>query len=291
MQQSMTGFGRSECFSQQFLIKCEIKTLNSKFFDFSPRIPKELNDREPEIRTMALDSLKRGKIMFTLEIDINSDTVQLVHVDEKLFLEYYKKFKELSELVNAKNERLVKIALESPDVIKQQDIQIEEIVWEDVKKTIQKSIEKCIDFRRDEGESTESKLNEYVRNIRKGLETVEQFDEERTDNIRAKLKKSLDELRDKVKPDENRFEQELIFYLERFDISEEKVRLAQHLDYFNEIIHKEEAAGKKLGFVAQEIGREVNTIGSKANDANIQRIVVEMKDDLEKIKEQALNII
>jgi len=288
----MTGFGRSEYSGRQFLIKCEIKTLNSKFFDFSAKIPKELNEKETDIRTMVSETLKRGKIMLTLEIDTDSDAVQpVVHVDEKLFLAYHKKFRELGRLANAKDEDFIKIALQAPDVIKQREAQAEEPAWEDVRKTIRESIEKCVNFRKSEGELLESKLNEYTRNIRKGLKTIAQSDDKRTRNIRAKLERSVKEIRDKVRPDENRFEQELIFYLERLDISEEKIRLAQHLNYFDEIIHKEAAAGKKLGFVAQEIGREINTIGSKANDAGIQRTVVEMKDELERIKEQIMNII
>jgi len=287
----MTGFGRSEHSSRQFLIKCEIKTLNSKFFDLSFRIPKELNEKESDIRAMVSDLLKRGKIILTLEVEMNANAVQPVHVDEKLFLAYHEKFRVLSERVNAKDESLVKMALQSPDVIKQREIPVEEIAWEEVKKTIRESIEKCVEFRKNEGRPLENKLNEYIGNIRKRLKIIEQSDDKRTKNIRTKLEKNVEEIRDKIRLDENRFEQELIFYLERIDISEEKTRLLQHLNYFDEVINKEKAAGRKLGFVAQEIGREINTIGSKANDADMQRTVVEMKDELEKIKEQVLNIV
>lgn len=287
----MTGYGRSESLADQFLIKCEIRTLNSKFLDFSPRIPKELNDKENEIRGLVTEHLKRGKIMLSLELEVNAESNEAIQVDEKLFEAYYKKFKELSELVNASPENLLKTALESPEVIKQLEIPVEDIPWEKVKETILNALKKCLEFRQSEGMSLAKKLSEYVNNIKTGLENIEQFDEKRSAHLRTKLEKSIDEIRDKVKVDENRFEQELIFYLERLDISEEKVRLGQHLKYFEEVLQKEEAAGKKLGFVSQEIGREINTIGSKANDAEIQRTVVGMKDELEKIKEQVLNLI
>lgn len=287
----MTGFGRCEKSSQQFLIKCEVKTLNSKFLDFSPRIPKELNEKESDIRGLVTESLKRGKVMLSLEVEINADSTESISVDEKLFKAYYQKFQELSAQVEAKEDNLLKIALESPDVIRPQEIPMEDLDWVDVEMAVKASIEKCIEFRQSEGLSLEKKLSEYVRSIRTGLKKIEGYDKRRAENIRSKLEKSIDEIRDRVKVDENRFEQELIFYLERLDISEEKVRLAQHLDYFEEILTKEEAAGKKLGFISQEIGREINTIGSKANDAEIQRQVVEMKDELEKIKEQTLNIL
>ena len=287
----MTGFGRGESTSNQIMIKCEIKTLNSKFLDFSPRIPKELNDKEAEIRSLCSDALKRGKVMLTLDVEVNAESNQTVQVNESLFKAYYQKFKELSEQVHANGEGLLKAALESPEVIMQQETPMEDLSWQTVKDTVKEALDKCITFRKSEGLSLEKKLSEYSKSIHDGLRHIEQFDEKRTQNIRARLEKSMDEIRDKVKVDENRFEQELIFYLERLDISEEKVRLAQHLTYFEETLATEESAGKKLGFISQEIGREINTIGSKANDAEIQRTVVGMKDELEKIKEQVLNII
>lgn len=291
MQQSMTGYGRDERTSQNLLIKTEIKALNSKFLDFSPRYPKELSAKEGEIRGLITDQLKRGKVMLTIDLEVAGDSALDVQVDEVRFKAFYEKFSALTEVVNSHSSDLVKLALQAPDVIKQQEIDPESLPWKDIKESLQASIDQCLDFRKSEGEVLTSKLSEYISNIRDGLKSVEDHDESRSENIRARLQKNLDEIRDRVKVDENRFEQELIFYMERLDISEEKVRLKQHLDYFDDVIQKEADAGKKLGFIAQEIGREINTIGSKANHAEIQRTVVMMKDELEKIKEQNLNIL
>lgn len=291
MQQSMTGYGRSERTSQKFLIKAEVKTLNSKFLDISPRYPKELSFKEAEIRNLVTETLKRGKVMLTIDLEAVGDDLQSVHVDEKLFKAYYGKFKSMASVVGGSEEDLVKLAMQAPDVIKPQEVSPDELPWGDIKAAIDEALTNCVAFRKSEGETLESKLLEYISNIGDGLKTVDEADANRSENIRSKIQKSLDEIRDKVKVDENRFEQELIFYLERLDISEEKVRLKQHLDYFEKVIRGEEAAGKKLGFISQEIGREINTIGSKANDADIQRTVVMMKDELEKIKEQTLNLL
>ncbi len=291
MQYSMTGYGRNEQKSQQFLIKAEVKTLNSKFLDFSPRLPKELTAKESQIRDLVTEKLKRGKVLLALDLEIQSDGSANVEVDEVLFKAYYDKFQSLSTEVGANENGLVKLALEAPEVIKQNELSEDEIPWEEVKKAIVLALDECVQFRKQEGMALANKLEAYIDSIHKGLANVELADQTRIENIRTKIQKGIDEIRDRVKVDENRFEQELIFYLERLDISEEKVRLKQHLDYFLEIMKTENQAGKKLGFISQEIGREINTIGSKANDAEIQRTVVSMKDELEKIKEQVLNLI
>lgn len=229
--------------------------------------------------------------MLSIELEVDAIDNGKIQVDEKLFKIYYDKFKALSASVNENKGNLVKMAIEAPEVIKPFELSEEEVPWEEVEKCLIDALDKCNKFRKQEGEVLSKKLNEYIMSIRKGLDQIGQADKVRDENIRSKIQKSLDEIRDKVKVDENRFEQELIFYLERLDISEEKVRLKQHLDYFNETLSSNENAGKKLGFISQEIGREINTIGSKANDADIQRTVVNMKDELEKIKEQALNLL
>lgn len=291
MQQSMTGYGRSERTSQNFLIKAEVRTLNSKFLDFSPRMPKELSFKEAEIRNLSSDILKRGKIMLTVDLELAGDEAQGIQINESLFKAYFNKFKQLNDEVKGSGEGLVKLAFQAPDVIKQEELSPDELPWEDIQLTIKDALTKCVEFRKNEGSVLEEKLSEYIQHINEGLVAVEAADGNRSETIRNRLQKGLDDIREKVQVDENRFEQELIFYLERLDISEEKVRLKQHLTYFEEILKNEEAAGKKLGFIAQEIGREINTIGSKANDADIQRTVVSMKDELEKIKEQTLNIL
>ena len=287
----MTGYGRNERKSQQFLIKAEIKTLNSKFLDFSPRFPKELSARESQIRNLVTEKLKRGKVMLVIDLEISSEESSNVEVDEMLFKAYYEKFQSLTSMVGADQDGLVKLALQAPDVIKQLELSEDQIPWEEIEKAVKASIDECIKCRAQEGEALAQKLEGYINSIADGLATVDLADKDRENHIRTKIQKGIDEIRDKVKVDENRFEQELIFYIERLDISEEKVRLKQHLDYFLEILRTENQAGKKLGFISQEIGREINTIGSKANDADIQRTVVSMKDELEKIKEQVLNLI
>lgn len=287
----MTGFGRDERSSGDLLITSEVKTLNSKFLDFSPRLSKELSSKESEIRALVADHLKRGKIMLSIELEMNKDTSSTVQVNEELFRAYHDKFLALSQSVDSSNVDLFKLAIEAPDVLVQQEISSDVIPWDAIKSSIVSAIQSCVAFREDEGNTLVRKLKDYVRNIQDGLREIQTLDEGRSDSIRERLLKAVDEIRDKITLDENRFEQELIFYLERLDISEEKVRLGQHLHYFEEVIQKEDFAGKKLGFIAQEIGREINTIGSKANNAEIQRTVVRMKDELEKIKEQTLNLM
>lgn len=287
----MTGYGRDERTSQNFLIKSEIKSLNSKFLDLTPRYGKEFSAKEIEIRNIVSDKLKRGKIMLVLELSLAENGEVDVKVDETLFKAYYKKFEGLATELGSEKNKLFEMALQAPDVVKQQEIDTNEIPWKDVLASISAASDNCISFRSDEGSALEGKLKEYVSNIEAGLVTVQSADENRASNIRARLQKNLDEIKERVQVDENRFEQELIYYLEKIDITEEKVRLEQHLMYFQEVLNGEDQAGKKLGFIAQEIGREINTIGSKANDADIQRTVVMMKDELEKIKEQVLNIL
>ena len=291
MQQSMTGYGRDERTADKFLIKTEIKSLNSKFFDLSARYGKEFSPKEIEIRNAISDQLKRGKIMLTIELILAEAEESDVQVDDALFKAYFKKFSALSEEIGSMPDGIFELALNAPDVIKQQELDAGVVPWDDVFASIKAATELCLKFRKDEGAALADKLSEYVKRIAEGLKAVEDADESRAESIRSRLQKNLDEIRDKVQVDENRFEQELIYYLEKQDITEEKVRLNQHLNYFQEILATEDQAGKKLGFLAQEIGREINTIGSKANDAQIQRTVVMMKDELEKIKEQVLNIL
>lgn len=291
MQYSMTGYGRCERKAQRLLMICEIKTLNSKFLDFSPRLPKELNPKETEIRSLVSEKLKRGKIMLNIELDIDPNDDERLQVDEALFKNYYGKYQQLAKTANGETQGLVRLAIESPEVVKMQELSQEDIPWLELKNCIDEALDECDEFRKKEGEVLEGKLLEYIQNIDVRLSKINEKNIERDERIREKLHRSMEDIRDKVKVDENRFEQELIFYLERLDISEEKVRLKQHLNFFTETLSKQSYAGKKLGFISQEIGREINTIGSKANNADIQRMVVEMKDDLEKIKEQLLNLV
>ncbi len=286
----MTGFGSSEGDLSDYHIVVEIKTVNSKFFDLNLRLPRELADRELEIKNYLSNHLKRGKANVIIELESTDPSAPTVHIDDVLFTSYYRKYLEMADASGADKKDLFRLALHSPDVITTNNL-AEVLPWEGIQPVIKEAIDKCMQSRLAEGEALSEKLASYIGEIRKGLKSVELEDPKRKAQIKDRLSQSLEEIREKVQVDQNRFEQELIYYIEKLDITEEKVRLARHLDYFMEVLEDQESQGKKLGFISQEIGREINTIGSKANNAEIQRAVVQMKDELEKIKEQSMNIL
>lgn len=290
MLYSMTGFGSAEAESSTHRVKIEIKTLNSKFLDMVQKIPRELADKELEIKNIVTQYLVRGKVNLTIELTPLHLEEPAVHINEELFVSYYKKFQELAMRVGANDKDLFRLAMHSPDVIVP-DSDAPGVEWEVVKSALEQALEKCNAFRVSEGNALQEKLASYISEIRNGLAAVTERDPERIHQIRERISTSLDEIREKTQVDQNRFEQELIYYIEKLDITEEKVRLGRHLDYFLEVMDAPESQGKKLGFISQEIGREINTIGAKANDAVIQRAVIQMKDELEKIKEQSMNVI
>lgn len=291
MIESMTGYGSATYNDDKYRIKVEIRTLNSKFLDLSYKIPKEFSEKELEIKNYLTAQLKRGKINMLIEFELsNGDTPSQV-INENLFMEYYNQFKQLADKVNISNDDIFRLAVQSPDVIKTKDEEEDEPDWEVFMKVIQEAVQKCKGFRVQEGEALSKKLTDYITGISNGLDQVKKQDPIRIQNIKDRIENNLNEFIGADKVDANRFEQELIYYIERLDITEEKDRLANHLKYFLEILDGPESNGKKLGFISQEIGREINTIGSKSNDATLQRSVVEMKEELEKIKEQVLNII
>lgn len=290
MLYSMTGFSSADAESQDHRIKVEIRTLNSKFLDLNLKLPRELMERELEIKSLLGLHLKRGKINLSIEL-IPLDTGEpTVNINKALFKSYYENFRQLAEEVDANPKDLFRLALHSPDVIHSDDIG-DRVDWEKVHSAMLDAIGKCNQFRVQEGNALQKKLVEYTNAIRHGLVEVTRQDPQRLKQVRERLFSGMEELREKVQVDQNRFEQELIYYIEKLDISEEKVRLGRHLDYFLEVLRNGEMQGKKLGFISQEIGREINTIGAKANDAVIQRAVIQMKDELEKIKEQSMNIL
>lgn len=291
MIHSMTGFGASEKATDSYSLKVEIKTLNSKYHDPSLKIPKEFIQWEIEIKSLLAKGLKRGKINLSIEFIPKSFDEPPISINESLFESFYKKFSEMAFKVGSKNDDLFKLALYAPNVMVPTE-SIEGIIsWNELKETIEEAIKKCNTYRADEGEKLRLALIDSKNKIQEGLGEVEKLDPSRVENVKKRLKQSIEEIQDKVTVDPNRFEQELIYYIEKLDISEEKVRLQSHLDYFDDIIKANEPTGKKLGFLSQEIGREINTIGSKANDAGMQRAVVGMKEELEKIKEQVLNVL
>lgn len=292
MIKSMTGYGLAGFEDDNYVVSVEVKTLNSKFLDLSIRSPKQFSDKELEIRNLVSAVLERGKVNLNLDFSYKSLDEMPVAVNEDLFLSYYKTYQNLAHKVQTDTSDLFKLALQSPQVLNSNvEKKTDTDEWEIVKKTIEKALRHCDAFRKDEGNTLEGKFLENLGVIREGLETVKTQDPERKNRIRERIKGNFRDWMEENSFDQNRLEQELIYYFEKIDITEEIVRLESHLDYFEKNLTAGDSQGKKLGFIGQEIGREINTIGSKANDAMIQRSVVVMKDELEKIKEQSLNIL
>jgi uncharacterized protein (TIGR00255 family) len=292
MIKSMTGFGQVVLNSGTLAISVEVKSLNSKFLDLNLRLPRKFSEKELELRTLVADKLERGKISLGIDYQQSAKTENSSRYNEELFVSYYGELKKLADKVMAGYDNLFQMALNSPDVmISAGKEELDPAEWERVKQLINEALEKCEQFRLAEGKSLEKKLAEYIENIRTGLSAVEQLDPKRIEKIRSKIKNGITDFFGSEGFDANRLEQEIIFYIEKLDIHEERVRLKTHLDYFLKGVSDKQSNGKKLAFIAQEIGREVNTIGSKANDAEMQQHVVMMKEELEKIKEQLNNIL
>ena len=287
----MTGYGKAQAERNNAVVTVEIKTLNSKFLELNLRLPKIYSEKEIEIRNLLTQHLERGKANINVEIQSNEITEAKVEYNKPLFLVYYRQLQELAKAAGAPEDDIFRLALQQPEVSKTLTSELNEDEWRFVEELISEAARQCNHFRLREGEALKEKLLEYVEEIRNRLRAVEEQDPLRMEGIKERMSKKLEELSSSDKVDQNRLEQELIYYIEKLDINEEKVRLLTHLDYFVQALKASESNGKKLGFIAQEIGREINTIGSKANDANIQRHVVVMKEELEKIKEQVLNIL
>lgn len=288
----MTGFGQAQLDSGQFQIGVEIKSLNSKFLDLGLRLPKTFSEKELEVRNLISEKLERGKISIAIEYQRSGNQEIRQTYNEELFLAYYAQLKKLADKAMAPYENLFEAALNSPDVIQSKltDESSEED-WNLVKKILLQAIAQCDEFRKAEGKVLGVKLEEYIKAIQAALIKVEELDPKRVEKIRERLKGNVISFLGEEGYDTNRLEQEIIFYIEKLDIHEERVRLRTHLDYFLQILKEPQSGGKKLGFISQEIGREINTIGSKANDAEIQKHVVLMKEELEKIKEQLNNVL
>ena len=293
MLRSMTGFGRSKGQKSGYNVTVEVKSLNSKFLDAQIRIPKNFLDKELEIRSQLAKALNRGKVSLSIDLMKEEGGVETQQVNQDLFKVYYSEFESLADQVGAAKDDLFRIALNSPDVIIPQAVD-EDVLkeqWLFVQEHFVSAIKALDEFRLQEGATLEKELKNYIPNVAGYLKEIEVHDPERVVIIKERIQKHQQELSSSDAYDENRVEQEMIYYIEKFDISEEIVRLSNHLSYFNEVIGEKDSQGKKLGFISQEIGREINTIGSKANHAPVQKLVVNMKDELEKIKEQLLNII
>jgi uncharacterized protein (TIGR00255 family) len=293
MIKSMTGFGNAGFEDDSLIIQVEVRTLNSKFLDLSIRSPRQFNDKELEIRNLVLSILDRGKVSVSIDFQTKGSVEMPIDVNEELFTLFYTKYKNLAKSVDADNNGIFKLALQSQNVITQvsREDRDNEADWAAIKAVMAEALIKCDRFRQDEGNSLETKLQENIGNISSGLAYIQANQGDRKLRIKQKIRNHFNEWLDENSFDANRFEQELIYYFEKLDITEELVRLKTHLDYFTKCLNEETSQGKKLGFIGQEIGREINTIGSKANDAEMQKHVILMKDELEKIKEQSLNVI
>ncbi|MDG1805034.1 DUF1732 domain-containing protein [Flavicella sp.] len=285
MIQSMTGYGKAILQLPTKKITIEVKSLNSKNLDLNTRMPSYYREKELGIRKQLASSLVRGKVDFSIYVEMTGEETQTV-INKQVVGKYVKELKELSEGTDI---QFLEIAMRLPDALQSVREEIDETEWEQISSGIDTAIAEIVQYRKDEAHSLEADFRERIKNIQVALEEIERLDEERLDHVKQRLRKAIDEL--SVTIDENRFEQELIYYLEKLDINEEKVRLANHLEYFLEELNNEKSDGKKLGFIVQEIGREINTTGSKSNYATMQQVVVQMKNELEKIKEQVLNIL
>ena len=292
MLKSMTGYGTETISNEEFELNIEVKSLNSKFMDVGVRLSRAISDKEIETRNLVTDMLVRGKVSVNIEVKRKSDESSVTY-NEVLFENYYNELKRLANKVEEDSRDIFRLAVQSPEVMvtRSDDDQMEELWESQLKPVLIRAIEKCDQYRMDEGKVLHEKLEGYIVNIDQQLSKIIELDPQRVEKIKSRIAGNLHNLVGEEKVDQNRFEQELIYYIEKLDISEEKVRLTNHLQYFTEVINSPLSNGKKLGFIAQEIGREINTIGSKANDSEMQKQVVMMKEELEKIKEQVLNVL
>lgn len=287
----MTGYGKAECEFQQKKISVELKSLNSKQLDLNLRIPPIYREKELDIRNEINRELVRGKVELTISIDCASDEVS-VNFNTALLKSYYKQVVNISEELSLPvQDDILSSLLRLPDVFKSDKLEVSDEEWKNVMSTNTQAIKLLNEFRLQEGKALEKDMKDRIDLLTSLSEALETFEKQRISKLKQKIRQNLLEIISSDKIDENRFEQELIYYIEKLDITEEKVRLANHCSYFIETMNESEPSGKKLGFIAQEIGREINTIGSKANDADMQKIVIKMKDELEKIKEQVNNIL
>lgn len=285
MIQSMTGFGKHVIQLPSKKITVELKSLNSKSLDLSARMPSAYREKELELRKFIAASLARGKIDFSLYVEFTGNETS-AEVNEVAVKNY---MKQLRSIADGDDLRLLEMALRMPDSLKTEREDIEADEYESIQLAVKEALKEINNFRSEEGSMLEKDFLLRIQNLQILLGKVAQMDPDRQSDVRDRLAKAVSDLHADV--DENRFEQELVYYLEKYDITEEKVRLDNHLNYFATTLNSNDSNGKKLGFIAQEIGREINTIGSKANYAPMQQLVVQMKDELEKIKEQMLNVL
>jgi uncharacterized protein (TIGR00255 family) len=288
---SMTGFGHSKTEMHGKVIRVEIKSLNARSTEIRCKLPNSYRDREMDLRKKVIDALQRGKMDLTITVDGFSDE-ENAFINADAFKKYYKELNALKQELGIQDGDILQSILRIPNVIGQNEELADDEEWQLVDKTIDEAIVNIKKFRADEGLVLKTDLTERINAIEQNLKSIEPFEIIRLDRIKERLRKNMEEFVTNQQVDQNRYEQEILYYIEKLDINEEKVRLIQHCAYFrDELETKEDQKGRKLSFIAQEIGREINTIGAKANDSDIQQFVVMMKDELEKLKEQLANIL
>ena len=288
MIQSMTGYGKSVLQLPTKKVTIEIKSLNSKNLDLNVRIPSYYKEKELAVRKKLASALVRGKVDFSIFVEMTADETSTT-INHGVVKEYMQQLRSVVQTESPNDVELLQMAVRMPDALKTEREELDENEWNLINQNIDIAIKDIVQYRIDEATSLEIDFKERIANIKTYLEEVKALDGDRVENVKIRLQKAIDDL--KVATDENRFEQELIYYLEKLDINEEKVRLANHLDYFLQTLSSENSNGKKLGFIVQEMGREINTTGSKANFAPMQKAVIQMKNGLEQIKEQILNVL
>jgi uncharacterized protein (TIGR00255 family) len=291
MIKSMTGYGIASFDSGKTKYTVEIKSLNSKFLELSLRLPKIFSEKEFQLRNDCSKQIDRGKVNLSINVEQANSNVKAAGIDRELLKHYYNQLKSVSDELNEPGGNLLQLALGLPEVVKYEEDTVSDDEWKLVEKTFQQAMAAFQQFRSDEGNVLEQDIKYRIGIILKNLELVEIEEPKRVPVIRERLNQFLSEAVGAESIDKNRFEQELIYFIDKLDITEEKIRLKAHCEYFIETLKNADANGKKLGFISQEIGREINTLGSKANDANMQKLVVGMKEELEKIKEQLLNVL
>ena len=290
MIKSMTGYGKAEGIVGSKKISVEVRSLNGKFLDCSLRVPGLYRQKEMIVRSKAAKEVVRGKVDISISYE-SLEGEQNFFINKELVKNYYKDLSEIFSEINISEENIMSTLMKMPEVMRSEKQQLSQDEWSGIEKLMDGAFSSFNSFRLDEGKVLQEEVGGRVHEIASLLKQVEPFEGERIETIKTRIKKNIDEIVSKDGFDQNRFEKELIFYMERYDITEEKVRLKAHCEHFIKTMNEEEAQGKKLGFISQEIGREINTLGSKANHAEMQKIVVQMKDELEKIKEQTLNIL
>ncbi len=284
----MTGYGKSVLQLPTKKVTIEIKSLNSKNLDLNVRIPSYYKEKELAVRKKLASALVRGKVDFSIFVEMTADETSTT-INHGVVKQYMQQLRNVVQTGSTDDLALLKMAVTMPDALKTEREELDENEWNLINQNIDVAVKEIVQYRVDEAASLEIDFRERITNIKMYLQEVYSFDADRIENVKARLQKAIDDL--KVDTDQNRFEQELIYYLEKLDINEEKVRLSNHLDYFLQTLETPDSNGKKLGFIVQEMGREINTTGSKANFAPMQKAVIQMKNELEQIKEQILNVL